>query len=130
VDGSLAEVLQRPHRQADRLLRTLLVVATLAFAGSAQAATGDGAKLAVALKGNLVSFYKKKAPDYRFTKVTCVLPSGATIGHCKAYFTNAARRETGWYAVTVHVDRSTGGVTWQETKGTCKDTKTGATVKC
>ena len=102
----------------------------LTLAGSAQGATGDGAKLAAALKTNIVSFYKKKAPDYHFTRVTCALPNGATIGRCKAYFANAARRESGWYAITARIDRSTGGVTWQETKGTCKDSKTGAPVGC
>jgi len=112
------------------VLRTLLVVAALALAGSAQAATGDGAALAKALKPDIVKLYKAKAPAYKFTTVTCVLPSGATIGHCKAHFTITSARVVGWTAVTASVDRSTGGVRWQETKRTCKDAKTGAPVKC
>jgi hypothetical protein len=112
------------------LLRTLLVVAALAVAGSAQAGTGDGAKLAAVLKPNIVALYKKKAPAYNFTKVTCVLPSGATVGHCKAYFTIVSERVVGWTAVTASIDRSTGGVRWRETKRTCKDSRTGTPVGC
>ena len=40
----------------------------------------------------------------------------ATTGHCKAYFTSASLRETGWFAVTASINRSTGGVRWQATK--------------
>jgi hypothetical protein len=112
------------------VLRTLLAVAVLAFAGSAQAATGDGAKLAKALKPNIASFYKSKGSSDVFTKVTCVLPSTASTGHCKAYFTNKSQRLTGWFAVTATIDRSTGGVRWRATRVTCRDSKTGASLKC
>jgi hypothetical protein len=112
------------------VLRTLLVVGALAFTGSAQAATGDGAALAKALKPDIVKLYKQKAPSYTFTTVTCVLPSGATIAHCKAHFTITSERVVGLTAITANIDRSTGGVRWRETKRTCKDAKTGAPVGC
>ncbi len=102
---------------------------TLALAvASAQAATGDGAKLAKALKGTMASFFKKNAPDHAFTKVTCVLAPMATTGHCKAYFTIVKKQAAGWFDVTASINRSTGIVHWQETKVTCKDSKTGAPV--
>ena len=112
------------------MLRTLLVVAVLAFAGSAQAATPDNVKLASALKTALQHTYKSKGSDDVFTKVTCVLPSMASTGHCKAYFTSASLKETGWFAVTTSINLSTGGVRWQLTKVTCKDSKSGAPVAC
>jgi len=111
------------------VLRTLLVAAVaLAIAGSAQGATGDGAKLAAALKANMASLYKRKAPDHAITKVTCVLPAMATVGHCKAYFTIVSQQAKGFYSVTASIDRTTGGVRWKETKVTCVDSKTGAQV--
>jgi hypothetical protein len=54
----------------------------------------------------------------------------ASTGHCKAYFTSASLKETGWFAVTTSINLSTGGVRWQLTKVTCKDSKTGASVSC
>ena len=57
-----------------------------------------------------------------------MLPGMATTGHCKAYFTSTSQRLTGWTSVTASIDRTTGGVRWQEIKRTCKDSKTGAPV--
>jgi hypothetical protein len=130
VDGAVAEVPERDDEEVRRLLRTLLVVAALAFAGSAQAATPDNVKLANALKTTMQRTYKSKGSDDVFTKITCVLPSMATTGHCKAYFRSASLGETGWFAVTTTINRTTGGVRWQLTKATCKDSKTGAPVGC
>ena len=112
------------------MLRTILVVAALALAGSAQAATGDGAKLAKALKTTLQHTYTSNGSDDVFTKVTCVLPNMATTAHCKASFTSASAREMGWFAVTARINRSTGGVTWQAAKPICKDLKTLKPVGC
>jgi hypothetical protein len=130
VDGTVAEVPEPGDEEIHRLLRTLLVIAALVFVGSAQAATPDNVKLATALKTSLQRTYKSKGSDDVFTKVTCVLPNMATTGHCKAYFTSASLRETGWFAVTATINRSTGGVRWTLTKVTCKDSKTGAPVSC
>jgi hypothetical protein len=131
MDGAVSEMHEREDEEVRPLLRTLaLLVAALALAGSAQAATGDGAKLAKALKTALQRTYKANGSDDVFTKVTCVLPNMATTGHCKAYFTSASLRETGWFPVTASINRSTGGVRWQLAKPTCKDSKTGAPVAC
>ena len=130
MDGPVAQVPEHADEEVHALLRTLLVVAALAFTGSAQAATGDGAKLAQALKPKLQHTYKANGSDDVFTKVTCVLPSMATTGHCKAYFTSAKFRETGWFAVTATINRSTGDVRWRLAKPICKDSKTGAPVAC
>ena len=117
--------------EVHRLLRTLLVVVTaLALAASAQAATGDGAKLAAALKANMVRAYKKSSPELAFTKVTCVLPNMATTAHCKAHFTITSQRVIGWFPVTASIDRNTGGVRYRTAKPICKDSKTGAPVGC
>jgi hypothetical protein len=121
---------QHDDEEVRRVLRTLLVVAALALTGSAQAATPDNVKLAQVLKTTLQHTYKSHGSDDVFTKVTCVLPNMATTGHCKAYFTSASLTETGWFAVTASINRSTGGVRWQLTKATCKDSKTGAPVAC
>jgi hypothetical protein len=130
VDGTVAEVSERNDEEIRRMLRTLVVVLALAFAGSAQAATPDSVKLASVLKTTLQHTYKSHGSDDVFTKVTCVLPSMASTGHCKAYFTSASLKETGWFAVTTSINLSTGGVRWQLTKVTCKDSKTGAPVGC
>jgi hypothetical protein len=117
--------------EVHRLLRTLLVVVTaLALAGSAQAATGDGAKLAAALKANMVRAYKKSSPELAFTKVTCVLPPTASVAHCKAHFTITSQRVIGWFPVTASIDRNTGGVRYRTAKPICKDSRTGAPVGC
>jgi hypothetical protein len=124
-------VLEPDHQEIRGLLRTLLVVAALALAGSAQAATpSDSVKLARAVKANMIPFYKKTSPELAFTKVTCVLAPMATTGHCKAHFTIVKERVTGYFDVTATINRSTGGVHLQATKTTCKDTKTGAPVGC
>src|SRR5258705_488790 len=95
-----------------RRILLLLVVAGIA-AGSAHAATGDGAKLAVALKANMVHAYKTSSPELAFTKVTCVLPNMATSAHCKAHFTITSQRVIGWFNVTASIDRTTGGVRYR-----------------
>jgi hypothetical protein len=105
-----------------------VALAALVLATPAQAATGQGVALAKALKPGMQSFFKAKGSDYRFTKVTCTLAMTATTGHCKAYFTSASLRLTGWSDVVATINRSTGGVRWHETKRTCKDSKTGAPV--
>ena len=128
MDGAVPEVPERDDEEVRRVLRTFLVVAALALTGSAQAVTGDGAKLAKVLKTTLQHTYKSHGSDDVFTKVTCVLPSMATTGHCKAYFTSASLRETGWFAVTASINRSTGGVRWQAAHPICKDSKTGAPI--
>jgi hypothetical protein len=130
VDRAVAEVPEHENEEVRRVLRTLLVVIALVFAGSAQAATPDNVKLASALKTALQHTYKSKGSDDVFAKVTCVLPSKASIGHCKAYFTSASLKETGWFAVTTSINLNTGGVRWQLTKVTCKDSKTAAPVNC
>jgi hypothetical protein len=130
VDGPVSEVPEPEDEEVHPVLRTLLVVAVLAFAGSAQAATGDGAKLAAALKGNMVRAYKTSSPELAFTKVTCVLPSMATTAHCKAHFTIVSQRVIGWFPVTASIDRNTGGVRYRAAKPICKDSTTGAPVGC
>ena len=130
MDGAVAKVPGHEDEEIHGVLRTLLVVAALAFAGSAQAATGDGAKLAKMLRPTIAKFYKSKGSTDVFTKATCVLPTMASVGHCKVYFTNTSQRLTGWFAVTASIDRNTGGVRWQATKVTCKDSRTAAAVAC
>ncbi len=131
MDGAVSEMPQPEDEEVRTLLRTVaLLVAALALAGSAQGATGDGVKLAAALKVALQHTYKSHGSDDVFTKVTCVLPNMATTGHCKAHFTSASLTETGWFPVTASINRSTGGVRWQLGKPTCKDSKTGAPVAC
>ena len=130
MDGTVPEVSERDHEEVRRVLRALLVVAALALTGSAQAATGDGAKLAKALKANMVRAYKSSSPELAFTKVTCVLPNNATTAHCKAYFTITSQRATGFFSVTASIDRSTGGVRYRTAKPICQDSNTGAPVGC
>ena len=129
MDGAVAEVPEPDDEEVHPVLRAALVAAVaLAIAGFAQAATPDSVKLANALKANMTSLYKKKAPDHAITKGTCVLPAMATVGHCKAYFTIVSQQAKGFYSVTASIDRTTGGVRWKETKVTCVDSKTGAQV--
>jgi hypothetical protein len=131
MDGEVSEVPEHENGEVRRVLRTVALFATaLALTGSAQGATGDGVKLARALKVALQHTYKSNGSDDVFTKVTCVLPNAATTGHCKAYFTSASLRETGWFPVKASINRTTGGVRWQLAKPTCKDSKTGAPVAC
>jgi hypothetical protein len=130
VDGVVTEVLQRQDRQGDLLLRLAVLVTALALVGSAQAATGQGTALAKQLLPTVAKFYKSKGSSDVFTKATCVLPTTANIGHCKVYFKNTAQGLTGWFNITASVNRSTGGVRWAAAKVTCKDSKTGTTVRC
>jgi hypothetical protein len=131
MDGAGAEVPEHDDEEVRRLLKTLaLLAAVLALTSAAQAATGDGLKLATALKANMVRAYKTSSPELAFTKVTCALPNMATTAHCRAHFTITSQRVVGWFNVTATIDRSSGGVRYRTAKPICKDSKTGAPVGC
>jgi hypothetical protein len=93
---------------------------------SAQAAT-PSVMLAKSLKTTMARSYKSKGSDDVFTKVTCVVKPGATVGHCKAYFTSASLHQQGWFDVTAGIKGGAGA--WQATKVTCL-TKSGAPTAC
>jgi hypothetical protein len=92
--------------------------------------TPQNVALARSLKPAIQRFYTAHGSDDRFTKVTCALKAGATVGHCDAYFTSASPNESGWFAITATVNRTTGAVQWQATKAVCRDPKTAKTVAC
>ena len=57
-----------------------------------------------------------------------MLPSKASIGHCKAYFTSASLKETGWFAVTTSINLNT-AASLALTKVSLQGLETGAPVK-
>lgn len=108
-----------------RALTTL--VAALALAGVAQAATGEGAQLAAALRKPIQKVYK----GYVFTKISCVVPSTtAKKATCNAFFTHKAQGLKGDFQIAVTIDRSTGNISWRATSATCIDLASGKAEKC
>ena len=108
-------------------LSLVAALAALALAGQAQAADGESAKLAAALKRSMASTYH----GYVFTKVACSIPSAtATKAACNAHFTHRAQQLEGVFRIAVTIDRKTGGVSWKATSATCTDLVSGKKIRC
>jgi len=105
-----------------------IALAALCVAGAAQAAGGESAKLAAALKPAIQKVYRN---GDAFSRVTCDVPSTtATQATCNAYFENTGQQLEGVFHVVVKIARSSGNITWQAKSVSCTDLKSGKPVAC
>ena len=121
------------HLPAGDEVRRVLRLATVALlalvvAAAAQAATPTNVRVAATLKTTMQRFYKAHGSDDVFTKVTCKLATGASVAHCKAYFTSQKYGVRGIF--TVVASATTKSKQWQATAVTCTSLKTGKPVAC